>query len=429
MSDTVSNTITSIFEDKNATLDSQLDSLLKLEKKIRLKEHNEQEESMQVLTAIHTLLSKDSKNNLKLVNTLENLIKKHGQFKENINKFVGLIIDGVEDLNILSKMIPILDNKIYLELNYCKLINKITESYIKKEDLQKAYDIISKLDLENVNTIDLDLKLSILLKQMKLCNSLGKYEDTIIFSKKIIPKQIFKFKELKTKFERDYYLVLIEVYNESDEYYKIGSTLKTLLSSRADKEENESFDETELIDCVNFLMLSDYDTHLNMHLLKDLQQNDKDLNKLPKLKKILDIYLSNDLITPPDLKELVVTGKYSFNNKKKETHMKHLNLKIIEHNIRCIFIYYDNIRIDRLSELLNIDSKTINLESILMDMINNGEISAKINRPLGIINFAANNNASGGDNLLEQWSDNVELLLNQLDVIDHLITKEQITYN
>lgn len=427
MSETITSSIETILDGKSDTVNAKLESLLKLEKKIRLKEHSDQVESMQVLTGIHTLLSKDPTNQNKLVSVLDSLIKKHGQFKENINKFVGLIIDSISDLNILSKMITILDNKIYLEFNYCKLIDKITETYIERKDSQKAYDIISKLDLENVNTIDLDLKLSILLKQMKLCNILGKFEDTVVFAKKIIPKQIFKFKELKVKFERDYYSLLIEVYNEHDDYYKIGSTLNTLLTSKHEEETSEIFDQNELIDCVNFLMISDYDTHLNMHLLKDLQKNNKDLNKIPRLKKILDIYLSNDLITPEDLKELFIPGKYSF-QKKAETHKRKFHLKIIEHNIRCISIYYDNIHVDRLSELLNIDAKAIKLESILMDMINESQIFAKINRPLGIIKFVSSND-SGSDNLLEQWSDNVELLLNQLDVIDHLITKEQITYN
>lgn len=407
--------ITSSNKDTNA----QLDELLKLEKQNRLKEHADQKDSMLILTSIHTLLS-SAKDDNKLIETLELLIKKHGQFKQNIYDFVDLIIQSLTNIESLNKLIPILDNKIYLELTYCKLIDKIADYYIKSGELTKAYDSISKLDLENVNTIDLDLKLSILLKQMQLCNDLKKFEDTVIYSKKIIPKQVFKFAHLKEKFERDYYSLLIEVYNDSNDYYKIGSTLNLLIDAGSE------FNEAELIDCVNFLIFSEYDTHLNISLLNSLQKLNKDLIKLPTLKRLVDSFLSKNLISQIDMKELTVQGKYSFQGAKVKEHTDVFVLRTIEHNIRVISSYYENIKIARLIELLNIDTKNRNVESIIMDMINNHQITAKINRPLGIINFVpfANDNK----NIITQWTDNLELLLNHIDVIDNLIDKEKIVH-
>jgi len=111
------------------------------------------------------------------------------------------------------------------------------------------------------------------------------------------------------------------------------------------------------------------------------------LIKLPKLKKLLDAFLSKDLIFADDKTSLTIEGKYSFQKPKYNDHLKVFNLKIIEHNIRVISTYYENIKIDRLVELLNIDAKSMNVEGVIMDMINNNQITAKINRPLGIINF------------------------------------------
>ncbi|KAL6936174.1 hypothetical protein ACO0OL_002369 [Hanseniaspora opuntiae] len=397
-----------LIEDDNV----KLDELLKLEKQNRLKEHADQKDSMLILESIHKLLSSSNKND-KLIETLEILIKKHGQFKQNIFDFVVLIIESISEVDQLNKLIPILDNKIYLELAYCKLVDKIADSYIEKKELQKAYDSISKLDLENVNTIDLDLKLSILIKQMKLCNQLKKYEDTIIYSKKIIPKQIFNLKESIMS-------LLIEVYNDSDDFYKIGSTLNLMIESDPD------FKESELIDCINFLIFSEYDTHLNISLLSSLQKQNKDLIKLPKVKKLLDSFLSKDLIFADEKNSLIVEGEYSFQKPKYNQHVKVFNLKIIEHNIRVISTYYENIRIDRLIELLNIDSKSVNVEGVIMEMINNNQITAKINRPLGIINFVPY--ANDNKNIITQWTDNLELLLNHIDVIDNLIDKEKIVH-
>ncbi|KAF0278152.1 hypothetical protein FOG50_00995 [Hanseniaspora uvarum] len=418
MSTQLTKSIDSITSSKE-NINVKLEELLKLEKQNRLKEHADQKDSMLILTAIHDLLS-STNNNVKLIETLELLIKKHGQFKQNIYEFVDLIIKSLSDVELLNKLIPILDNKIYLELTYCELIDKIADIYIKSDELNKAYDTISKLDLENVNTIDLDLKLSILIKQMQLCNKLNKFEDTVIYSKKIIPKQIFKFSHLKEKFERDYYSLLIEVYNDSNDYYKIGSTLNLMIDS------DSEFNEKELIDCINFLIFSEYDTHLNISLLNSLQKQNKDLIKLPKLKKLLDAFLSKDLIFADDKTSLTIEGKYSFQKPKYNDHLKVFNLKIIEHNIRVISTYYENIKIDRLVELLNIDAKSMNVEGVIMDMINNNQITAKINRPLGIINFIpfANDNK----NIITQWTDNLELLLNHIDVIDNLIDKEKIVH-
>ena len=64
-------------------------------------------------------------------------------------------------------------------------------------------------------------------------------------------------------------------------------------------------------------------------------------------------------------------------------------------------------------------------ETYISDLVNQGIIYAKVNRPAKIVNFEKPKNSS---QLLNEWSHNVDELLEHIETIGHLITKEEIMH-
>lgn len=102
-------------------------------------------------------------------------------------------------------------------------------------------------------------------------------------------------------------------------------------------------------------------------------------------------------------------------------HQRWLDLRkrVIEHNVRVVAKYYTRIQFSRLTQLLDLDEKET--EKYISDLVTAKTIYAKIDRPARLVSFKKPN---GADDVLDEWSGNMKSLLDLLERIDHLITKE-----
>ena len=107
----------------------------------------------------------------------------------------------------------------------------------------------------------------------------------------------------------------------------------------------------------------------------------------------------------------------------RDSHWAELKKRVIEHNLRVISQYYSRITLARLDELLDLNESET--ETFISDLVNQGVIYAKVNRPEKIVNFEKKKNSS---ELLNEWSSNVDQLLENIETIGHLITKEEIMH-
>jgi 26S proteasome regulatory subunit N5 len=100
---------------------------------------------------------------------------------------------------------------------------------------------------------------------------------------------------------------------------------------------------------------------------------------------------------------------------------KDLRKRVIEHNVRVVAKYYTRIRMNRLTELLDLAEDET--EKYISELVTSKTVYAKIDRPARIVNFAKPRDA---DDILNEWSHNMKSLLGLLERIDHLITKEEM---
>ena len=107
-----------------------------------------------------------------------------------------------------------------------------------------------------------------------------------------------------------------------------------------------------------------------------------------------------------------------------EKRRKDLRQRVIEHNLLVIGAYYSRVTLARLAELLCLSAAET--EKHLSDLVTTKKVSAKIDRPGGVVDF--NTTARGADWLLNQWVGKIDTLLTTLDKSNHLIHKEAMAH-
>lgn len=92
-------------------------------------------------------------------------------------------------------------------------------------------------------------------------------------------------------------------------------------------------------------------------------------------------------------------------------------------NIRTVSKYYTRLTLSRLSELLDLSVQES--EATLAKLVSSKTVSAKIDRPRGVIQFTPGNQESTqGENILNTWNGDVGKLLGLVEKTVHLIQKE-----
>lgn len=403
---------------------SALDKLLTLEKQTR--QSSDSVSSKRVMVKIVDILA-TKQVWLLLDEQIAPLSKKHGQMKDSIQTLIQEImskLEKVSDLDTRVKLIEsirlVTENKIFVEVERARVTKLLSDIYLnEKKDLDKACDVLNELQVETYGSMEMDEKIEFILDQMTLTNLKGDFQYSKILSRKILPRILNKYAEHKLR----YYQLIIEIDLFEDEYMDVVKhklNIYEIPKIAGDSEESLKI----LKDIVFFIILSPF-SNLHNDLISKVSI-DKNLSKLPFEESLIKLFTTIELInwsdfefkTIPQLKKEEV-----FNEKteKGKLHLESLKQRITEFNLRVISKYYSNITLDRLCELLQLDQSQT--ESTIIELVSKGDLYAKINRPLGVVNFIK---PKDENELLSQWSMNVDQLLEGIETIEHLINKEEL---
>ncbi|THD18083.1 26S proteasome non-ATPase regulatory subunit 12 [Fasciola hepatica] len=100
-----------------------------------------------------------------------------------------------------------------------------------------------------------------------------------------------------------------------------------------------------------------------------------------------------------------------------------LHSRLVEHNIRVIAEYYTKIRLQRMAQLLDLDTEKA--EQYLSEMVVNKTIIAKIDRLEGVVHFTETKTPT---EVLNDWSYNTRSLMTLINQATHLINKERVLH-
>lgn len=383
--------------------------------------------SKRVLCKIVDLLA--SKKQWKLLNEqLVLLSKKHGQLKLSVQAFVQqamTYLDATGDLEskvaLIETIRTITESKIFVEVERAKVTRELSHIRRSEGKIDEATDLLVELQVETYGSMPLREKMEFILEQMELCILRGDFTQATILSRKILIKtlQQAEYQDIKLQ----YYELLIKIGLHNHEYLNITRYYLSIYEIESIKADEAKW-KPVLTNIVYFIVLSPYDNMQN-DLINRIQ-TDTNLKKLELQHRLVQSFITQELMRWPIIKEMYHSELELSDvfNPKFETSTKHwedLRNRVIEHNLRVISTYYTRITLARLNELL--DLKESETEQFISLLVNQGTIYGKINRPAKLVEFAK---PKDSNELLNEWSNNVDSLLGHIETIGHLITKEEM---
>lgn len=180
---------------------------------------------------------------------------------------------------------------------------------------------------------------------------------------------------------------------------------------------------------VYYIVLSPYDNEQS-DLLHRIQQDSR-ISEVPVESRLVKLFTIPELMRWPMVSERF--GPHLCNTDVFEAQSRPIaddqaykrwqdfRKRVIEHNVRVVAKYYTRIQMGRLTELLDLTEEET--EKYISDLVTSKTIYAKIDRPARLISFSKPRDA---DDVLNEWSSDMKSLLNHLERIDHLITKEEM---
>lgn len=378
------------------------------------------------------------------------LSKKHGQLKTSIQLMIQEIIKNLKSLDndkpvhlekkmkIIETIRTITDKKIFVEVERAVVSKMLAEIYLeKKDDLDKATEILCDLQVDTYSLMPFEEKIEYILEQIKLTLQKKDYDQAKILSRKILLKTLKNF-EKADEYKSIYLKYLLDINKHENDYIMIVKNSLLLIEIPLIK--NSSDYKDLLVSIIYYIILSPYD-NLQSDLIHKIKANSAFAKNVdPKIFDLLEIFTTNELIHSENI-ERDYRGTYLSKSPvfaENEANNTNLQNRIIEHNLRVVNMYYLFIKLDRLAHLLQVNAQ--DAETHVSGMVNKGMISAKINRPQGIIKFdnlkhgstagaaQITSNSENINDMLNNWIYDVDKLLEEVDSIGHLINKEEMMY-
>lgn len=358
------------------------------------------------------------------------LAKKHGQLKDSVRVMIQQAIEHLDEIEDVDEKISVIDtirtiteNKIYVELERARVTKTLSDILLDdKHDLDKACKVLCELQVETYSEMPLEEKIQFILEQMTLCNQKGDYQMAEVLSRKILVRTLEKFADLKER----YYTLMIEVAVHSDDCINVvrdNLAIYNIPRVQGDKELSLK----HLKEAVYYVVLAPYAPMQN-DLISKIKA-DSNLNKLPICKDLIKSFTTKEIIDWTEFeakfaKDLFKDHVFDQTTDKGKKHYKDLKKRTIEFNLRVISNFYSSIQLTRLCELLQLDQPSV--EENIIELVNSDVIYARINRPAKLVTFIK---PKSENELLNEWTGNIDLLLEDIKTIEHLIGKEEMIHS
>lgn len=411
-----------------------LDGLLALEKQTRTAA--DMVSTGRVLVAIVQICF-EAKNWAALNEHITLLAKRRSQLKQAVVKmvqecctYVDLMPNKDTKLKLIDTLRSVTEGKIYVEVERARLTHKLAQMKEAENDVTEAANIIQELQVETYGSMDKREKVELILEQMRLCLAKKDYIRTQIISKKINTK--FFDDENTSDLKLKYYKLMIELDQHEGMYLATCKHYRAVLATPS-VQSDEAQRHTVLQNVVLYLVLASYDNEQSDLTHRVLE--DKLLDEIPSYKELLRLFINPELIKWSGLCEVyerelkqgsaTVTATHVFtpSSEDGQKRWKELRSRVVEHNIRVMARYYTRLTLQRMSELLDLPSEET--EEFLSNMVVSKSVTAKIDRPAGIVSFRQVKDPS---DMLNDWAGSLDSLMRLVNHTTHLINKEQMVH-
>ncbi|KAJ3181132.1 26S proteasome non-ATPase regulatory subunit 12 [Gaertneriomyces sp. JEL0708] len=359
------------------------------------------------------------------------LSKKHGLLKQAVTDMIKQAVecidktpDSATKMELLNTLRTVTAGKIFVEVERAR-VSRILASIKESEgNIAEAFDILQELQVETFGSMEKREKTDFILEQMRLALAKSDFSRAQIISRKINTRF---FKETENQdLKLRYYNLMIQYAVHENQYLQVCKYFRQIFDTPTVQEKEEQWTEV-LQNIVYFIILSPYDNEQS-DLIHRVYEEPK-LAKIGIYKDFLKCFITNELMRWPKIEEIyghLWKANQFFDDKSEEgkKHCQDLHRRVIEHNIRVIGGYYSRVTVKRLTQLLDLSSEEA--ERFLSDLVVNKTVQARIDRPAGIVSFKQKANPN---TVLNEWSTNINSLLDLIVKTTHLITKEEMVNN
>lgn len=413
----------------NKENDSALEQLLTLEKKTR--QASDVFSSQRVLVAIADLLAEQPSWD-RLNEELQTLVKKHGQAKQAISALVQEVLkllarapSPAEEVRTIETVRQISEGRIFLELERAQATRRLADIEVaRSQNYARAAELMGELQVETYSSMQMAEKIDFILQQIELYTKNGDYTHAAIASRKIVPRYFAKADEdAQTAAQKiRFYTLKTDIALHEKAYLTVCQNMRHIYDTREVQQDDARKHEL-LENMVLFAVLAPCDNEQSdmLHRLS----TEPDLQLLPVYQELAEMFTTSELIRWVKIQQVYgarLQAHWVFSDQERGAQrLDDLRQRVTEHNIRVVAKFYTRISIQGLADLL--DLKPVETEDVVARLVVKGTVWARIDRPQRVISFAKPQDA---DDLLNEWGYNTSKLLEHVETIGHLISKEQM---
>lgn len=355
--------------------------------------------------------------------------KKRGQLKKTIIDMVNLckswipeITNKEQKLSLINTLCTATEGKIFVEIERSDIIKILSKIKEDEGNIEEAATILQEVQVETFISMGKREKTEYILEQMRLVLLRKDFIRCHVISRKIDPKLLNTedFEDLKLK----YYEYMIEYYINEENYSEVSKCFENRFHTKSVL--NDPLKWIEELKCyIIFLVLSPFEEQQSKFINMVRMEKNR-LKEIPVYERMVKDFINHDLIPWPLPYEVEIMQFHIFGDSKFPGGMNRWNLlkkKVMYHNIYVISICYSRISLKRMSELLNITVEES--ESLLSELVSNKSLVAKMDRLHGTIKFGQKNSS---ESLLNNWSKQINQILDLLDESSHLIQKQKMLH-
>lgn len=417
---------------KENKLQEIIEILLQLEKQTRTA--NDAHSTARVLVAIIKFCYQAGDFNA-LNENIHLLSKRRSQLKQAVTKMVQEAFTYVDQIQDMERKLQLIDTlrtvssgKIYVEIERARLTRKLANIKEAEGKIDESATLLQELQVETYGSMEKREKIEFLLEQMRMCLHKNDFIRTQIISRKI---NIRSFEDESYHDQKlKYYEYMIKLDQHDSSYFNIFKHFKHIYDTPCIKNNVVHMKEA-LRNVVIYLLLSPFNNEQHDALCRLYE--DKNLREMPEYFELLKLFKTGEIINwrslvihfENDLKvgKETLPATNAFKDSDGSKRWNDFKTRIVEHNMRVMAKYYTRIHTKRMASLLDLSQEET--EEFLSSLVVNKTIHAKIDRLVGIVTFEKKKDPN---DILNEWSNNLNTLMSTINKTTHLINKEEMVY-
>mmetsp|Transcript_62058 Transcript_62058/g.116037 ORF Transcript_62058/g.116037 Transcript_62058/m.116037 type:complete len:459 (+) Transcript_62058:79-1455(+) len=365
----------------------------------------------------------------KLKENIITLPKKRGQLKRSTTDMVHLAmswLDGLEKeqrLDLINTLNEVTEGKIFVEVEKARLTSMLANMKEEEGKVDEAASLIQEVQVESFGAMERREKTEYILNQMRLVLAKKDFVRTQIISRKINPKLLDAddFQDLKVR----YYEYMVRYWLHEKKFLDVAKCMLAIFNTPSVKADDAKWKDALTAYCI-YLVLSPYDNEHDDMLQKIDSLEAKRLDKVPTYRDVIRIFMKKEIVNWPLAKEDELKQHAIFQDTPHEGAAERWELlkkRVVQHNIKVISEYYEQIHTKRLCELVGLGDRET--EDELSELVCSKFVYARIDRPAGTIKFGKKQTYV---DRLNGWSDSITKMLDLVENTSHLIQKEQMIH-